>query len=167
MTAAGEDEDLTDVQFFEIPDIRLLSTEQNEGTTCVWCADPLAPGVGVDLCPGFRWAPRACLSCYPIRAAVASTYRDLYAHWTTCKQCETAALLGERLCDEAMPGQAALLRARTAADKSGPVCFSCHDPITDQELTGGVFAPLEWTGPSATHRGFIHTGACMWRESAL
>ncbi|MFJ6572248.1 hypothetical protein ACIQNU_33065 [Streptomyces sp. NPDC091292] len=165
MSTADEDQDLADVQFFEIPHMRLLTTEQNEGGACVWCAGPLAPGTGVDLRAFSGWAPHACRTCYPIRAAVVSTYRDLYTHWTTCEPCETAALLGERLCAGALSGQAALLRARTAADKGRPVCFSCHDPITEQELTAGTFAPLVWTGPSATHRGFIHTGACMWRES--
>ncbi|MFJ6566462.1 hypothetical protein ACIQNU_03520 [Streptomyces sp. NPDC091292] len=165
MTAPGEDQDLADVQFFEIPHMRQLTTEQNEGTTCVWCAEPLAPGTGVALCTGSTWAPHSCRPCYPIRAAIVSTYRDLYTHWTTCRQCETAALLGDRLCAEARHGQTALLRARTAADKGRPVCFSCHNPITEQELAAGTFAPLVWTGPSASHRGFIHTGACMWNES--
>ncbi|MFJ6566409.1 hypothetical protein ACIQNU_03255 [Streptomyces sp. NPDC091292] len=163
MTAA---EDLADLQFFEIPDTRLLTEEQNEGGACVWCADPLAPGAGVDVGPGFAWHPRSCRTCFPIRAAVVSTYRDLYAHWTTCEPCETAALLGDRLCPQALSGQAALLRARIAADKGRPVCFSCHEPITEQELTAGVFAPLVWEGLSAPHRGFIHTGACMWNDRA-
>ncbi|MFF2845486.1 hypothetical protein ACFVT5_04030 [Streptomyces sp. NPDC058001] len=160
--SAAEDHDLADVQFFEIPGMRQLTTEQNAGAACVWCADPLAPGTGVNLRAGIGWAPYSCLACYPIRTAVVSTYRDLYRHWTSCPPCGDAALVGDRLCAEATFGQAALLRARTAAGKGRPVCVSCHEPITEQELNDGTFAPLVWMGYSSPHRGFVHTGACMW-----
>ncbi|MFF2845911.1 hypothetical protein ACFVT5_06235 [Streptomyces sp. NPDC058001] len=163
--SAPEDHDLADVQFFEIPPMHQLTAEQNSGAACVWCADHLAPGTGVDLQSSIGWAPYSCLACYPIRTAVVSTYRDLYRHWTSCPPCEDAALIGEPLCAEAQTQQTALLRARTAAHKGQPICVSCHEPITQHELEAGAFAPLIWMGYSSPHRGFLHTGACMWHGS--
>ncbi|MFJ6573019.1 hypothetical protein ACIQNU_36995 [Streptomyces sp. NPDC091292] len=162
---ATEDQNLTDLQFFEIPHMRQLTDQQNSGAACVWCADTLPPTTGINLRAGIGWAPYSCQPCYPIRTAVVSTYRDLYLHWTSCEPCEDAALTGDPLCPTATPQQTALLRARTAAHKSQPICASCHDPLTQQELQAGTFVPLVWMGYSSPHRGFLHTGACMWNGS--
>ncbi|MFF2852489.1 hypothetical protein ACFVT5_40265 [Streptomyces sp. NPDC058001] len=165
--SAAEDQVLTELSLFEIPGMRQLTAQQNTGTACVWCADPLVQGTRVDLRAGIGWEPHSCRTCYPIRVAVVTTYRNLYTHWTTCEQCETAALVGDRLCADATTQQTALLRARTAAGKGRPICVSCHELITEQELNDGTFAPLVWMGYSAPHRGFIHTGACLWHGSTL
>ncbi|MFJ6571235.1 hypothetical protein ACIQNU_27855 [Streptomyces sp. NPDC091292] len=127
--SAAEDQDLADLQFFEIPGMRQLTDQQNTGAACVWCADDLAPGAGVNLQAGTGWAPYSCPT--------------------------------------ATPQQTALLRARTAAHKSRPICVSCHAPLTQQDLAAGTFAPLVWMGNSSSHRGFIHTGACLWNGGTL
>ncbi|MFJ6571229.1 hypothetical protein ACIQNU_27825 [Streptomyces sp. NPDC091292] len=165
--SATEDQDLTDLQFFEIPHMRQLTTEQNTGAACVWCAEPLTPATGINLHAGIGWAPHSCPTCYPIRTAVVSTYRTLYLHWTSCEPCEAAVLVGDRLCAEATSGQTALLRARVAVDKGPPVCISCHHPITEAELEEGAFVPLAWMGYSSPHRGFVHTGPCLRNGSTL
>ncbi|MFJ6573866.1 hypothetical protein ACIQNU_41380 [Streptomyces sp. NPDC091292] len=161
--SAIEDQDLTDLQFFEIPHMRQLTTEQNAGAACVWCADTLPPGTGIDLRAGLGWAPYSCSSCYEIRVTLVNTYRDLYLHLTSCGPCEAAALAGERLCDRATNRQAALQLARTAAGKDRPVCLSCRVPLTEHDLDIGAFVPLVWMGYSSPYRSFVHTGACMGR----
>ncbi|MFJ6570068.1 hypothetical protein ACIQNU_21860 [Streptomyces sp. NPDC091292] len=161
------DQDLTDLQFFEIPHMRQLTTEQNLGAACVWCAQPLPPTTGINLHAGIGWAPHSCPTCYPIRTAVVTTYRDLHTHWTTCEPCEDAALTGDPLCPTATPQQTALLQARTAAHKPPPTCLSCHDPIAHHEMHTGTFVPLIWMGYSSPHRSFLHTGPRMWHGTTL
>ncbi|MFJ6573701.1 hypothetical protein ACIQNU_40515 [Streptomyces sp. NPDC091292] len=170
MSAAdAADDDLADLQFFEIPHMRRLTAEQNAGAACVWCAAALAPGAGVDLGEGMGWRPHSCGRCYPLRVAVVRTFRNLHAHWTSCTPCEGAARVGDRLCAEATTRQAAHLRARKAADKETPTCFSCRNPITERESQAGTFAPHVWTAPNSStpYRTFVHTGVCLWNETVL
>lgn len=77
------------VELLAMPKTYTLTSEQIEGTACVWCIKPLGD-TGLRLGPRIRvagtgvqrWLPRACRPCISLEAA-----RVHQIHLRTCARC--------------------------------------------------------------------------------
>ncbi|MFF5759691.1 hypothetical protein ACFY7A_30185 [Streptomyces longwoodensis] len=148
--------DPTVTQFLVMFEVGGLTPEQQAGSLCVWCDQPLAADA-IDLGGKGDWRPHSCPACYLVRKTWRQTYFDWLSHTEHCEYCTRTGS-----CRVAYGRRVQHEQARQAAGKPPISCAVCLQRVQRAHLV----VPLIYDGCSSPLLVFTHVGPCPTRRPA-